>query len=97
MPCGCGGYRKVEKPVAQSVSPPPQIATAVPSPVSSSVVSSPNPPVPSPVAPASKQVEILAVSSTPSTPIGAHETITDLIKQKREALLALRRSQNRQY
>jgi hypothetical protein len=37
------------------------------------------------------------VSSTPSTPIGAHETITDLIKQKREALLALRRSQNRQY
>ena len=100
MPCGgCGGYHRVERP---DTSPPPVIA-AIPAPVSSTsppvVVAIPAPAssTPPPVAPAFQQVEILAVSSTPSRPIDTNETIADLVKKKREALLALRRSQNKQY
>jgi len=95
MPCGgCGGYRKVEKPAVQqsavaSVPPPPPPPPPVA--VSSAPVSAPLPPPPP------KKVVVLAVSSTPSKPVDAGEAVTELIKKKREALLALRRSQQRQY
>ncbi len=95
MACGgCGGYRKIEKPAVQqpAISSVPQ-PLPPPPPPPISVTSVPGTPTPPP----KPKTVVLAVSSTPSKPVDAQEAVTDLIKKKREALLALRRSQQRQY